>query len=470
MRRNLFAFEEAEVLEQPEQLQQVEKVEQPVTEVKTEQVVNSPAEQPTEEAPIVMQDLSEDLVCIDEDEEELGDYVDSIEDTFCDADELQGYSDIMEKNLDNGMSPDAVEAIQLATESICKRLGIVKKNPKISLEAFEELKNNKESTRLAFEENNGVIVRTLKAIWVAIKKAIVKIKEFIKKLFGFNKKIESKADDIYKEAERHEKQDHKPSPIVEPHTSAESVSAAEKQNIINEKFAPPKYIGDSYEKNDKGSFVNKTNTTVMLKLAKILNINSKTANARDIKKAFATISGTTTKALETCTEITEEAISNITKYVETGKESTDTVSTGGRMELFFGTYVMPFSVKESIVRKQFKVYSDNVNSIDSFLVEICPLDQAKELMNLGKDIIKEQIGDERNISEMTDKIEKAIADAEKALDKFPEEKAKQMGLVLKKAAMEQQELLKELSKVLSNFYKGIHGLLDYAEKSLSYYA
>lgn len=188
MRRNKFAFEEAEVIEQPQQ------AEQPVTEVKTEQVVNVPAEQPTEEvveeAPIVMQDLSDDLLSIDKDQEELGNDSDAIQDASSDAEELQGYSNIMEKNLDNGMSPDAVEAIQLATESICKRLGIVKKNPKISLEAFEELKNNKESTRLAFEENNGIISRTLKAIWEAIKKAIAKVKEFINKIFNVNKNLE----------------------------------------------------------------------------------------------------------------------------------------------------------------------------------------------------------------------------------------------------------------------------------------
>lgn len=176
------------------------------------------------------QDLDTSIASIDQDHQELENNSEVIDGAHSDVQELQGYSNIMEKNLDNGMSPDAVEAIQLATESICKRLGIVKKYPKISLEAFNDLKNNKESTRLALEENGGVISRTLKAIIEAIKRAIAKIKEFIKKLFNTNQNLEKDTKENQETEKQKSGKMNEESPEVNPSVSPEEKTTVSKKS------------------------------------------------------------------------------------------------------------------------------------------------------------------------------------------------------------------------------------------------
>lgn len=117
--------------------------------------------------------------------------LDAIDSTAADADSLEEIGAVVEDSIENGgMSETEVRSVEVAVESIYKRLGI-KKSPMPAMESFKA--NKLAATKVALEG----IKEKLKSIWDAIVKAIERmtawVKQFVMKLFDVNSKNTERA-------------------------------------------------------------------------------------------------------------------------------------------------------------------------------------------------------------------------------------------------------------------------------------
>lgn len=142
---------------------------------------------------------------IKETQDTIEDLQDSSSDAQDDLETLQGINGVL-KDKQETIDPTAQKIAQIATEALCKRLGVAV--PKsISTENYSGF-STQAQVRIAIEENEGVIARIIEALKAVLKKIVdffkklfTQIKNFIHKLLGKDNLDEKAIEEIAKKNE-----------------------------------------------------------------------------------------------------------------------------------------------------------------------------------------------------------------------------------------------------------------------------
>lgn len=140
---------------------------------------------------------------------ETNEVADTVEETAAQIEEATEGAEDLEKLGDavagtveeGGMTPATAEVVDVAVESICKRLGISRKVVP-AFESFGSKSTRLQSTKVAMEG----IAETARSIWDAIMRAIKKaydyVVEFFKKIFDVSLKLKNRAEALIKSFEK----------------------------------------------------------------------------------------------------------------------------------------------------------------------------------------------------------------------------------------------------------------------------
>lgn len=153
-----------------------------------------------EEEELVIEDNSEvdqleadvEVAEISEDQSEIDSDSDTIDNALDDVVELEQVAEVMEDSIEKeeGLDEDAAEMAQIATESICRRLGYTPRKAIIpALESFGGSSTRLEATKIALEETNLTIQKAWEAIKNFFRNIWETIKGFLARMFDANVKL-----------------------------------------------------------------------------------------------------------------------------------------------------------------------------------------------------------------------------------------------------------------------------------------
>lgn len=144
-----------------------------------------------------------DLAEAAEVEVELAETTDAIDEGAEDAETLEEIADVLEETeQEGGADPVTAQVAEVAVEAIYKRLGLAKAKPLAhGLESFSDKATRLDATRLSVEG----IRETAKRVWEAIYAMLMKIKDFLvriyKAIFDSHTKLINRAEKIKKVAQ-----------------------------------------------------------------------------------------------------------------------------------------------------------------------------------------------------------------------------------------------------------------------------
>ena len=341
-------------------------------------------------------DSVQELPVVQDENEEIGEHAEAIDEAVDATGDLDEVREVVEKSIEEegGLSPVAAEAVRIAVESICARVGASPKSL-FSLYATENYKSS--SARLANSklalEGIGEFIRNL---WEKIKKAVKslwdKLVAFWEKHFSTLGRLSKTLNSLYDKVgsikgKVEEKEVKAPSSLAKDYCWANPISAKVIKETLSRHIEFIKKLGDFRK-------ITNENNELLKNIAEKYTTPEVYEKEKQLKSLLEEVN-----KLSFGGE-TEPLVTGV-YYVVEAKEM---------KERTFKEYVSLFSIDKKVINKEVE---------DDVKFEVLTIEEMRELIKLGKEIVnktmdmKKSIPDmKKSLNEVVDKMDKLVAKLE----------------------------------------------------------